>query len=188
MANAEDVTQLLVKVQEGDAEARETLARRVEWELRKIASAYLRRKSGPHSLQTTILIDDAFMRLVGDAAPVAWQSRTHFFRAAARAMRQMLVDHERRRRARKRPPEDRRLPAEALEQATICDPHVDLLALHEALEKLKEIDPRQAEVVQLRQFGGYTLEETARLLDVSRNTVKADWAASRAWLHRELSR
>jgi len=187
MSQSEDVTALLERIKRREPDAREALVRVVENRLRHIAQSYLRRERPDHTLQATVLVDDACLQLLGDAAKLDWENRAHFYRAAARAMRHILIDHERGKQAAKRPPRRLRQPLEGEPVAALGPAPIDVLALHEALEKLAKLDPRQSEVVELHHFGGYTLEETARMLDVSLSTAKAEWTFAKAWLHRELS-
>ena len=181
-----DVTTLLTRATGGDEDAKAELFGRVEHELRVISSAKIRGARADYAVQTTVLIDDAFMRLVRDEARIDWQNRRQFYRAAARAMRRILIDQERARRAQRRgggePPVDVEPDSLGVES-----PLSDLLALDEALTKLAEFSPRQGKIVELHHFGGYTLEETAGILGISRTTAKADWRIAKAWLHKELS-
>lgn len=183
----ETVTVLLNRAGDGDQAARERLFRLLEYELRAIAQKQMRGERAGHSLQTTILIDDAFMRLMGEDAAKNWQDRKHFFRTAAQVMRRILVDHERKRRAQRRGGRaNQRVAVDPDALGTEKD-RLDILALDEALTKLSRFDSRQREVVELRHFAGCTLSETAEILDVSVSTVKADWRMAKAWLHRELT-
>ncbi|MBA2528032.1 MAG: sigma-70 family RNA polymerase sigma factor, partial [Pyrinomonadaceae bacterium] len=153
-------------------------------ELRHQAARYLRRERPGHTLQTTALIHEAYLRLI-DAKDVHWQSRAHFFAIAANLMRRILVEYARRRDADKRGGSHIRLPLdEALAVAEETD--VDLLAIDEALDRLAAIDPQQARVVELRFFSGLSVEETAAALGVSPKTVKRNWSVARAWLRREI--
>jgi RNA polymerase sigma factor (TIGR02999 family) len=180
-----DVTGLLLAWGEGNAEARDALLPLVYSELRRIARARIRAEGpGDHTLQTTALVHEAYVRLV-DGAHVKWQNRVHFYAICARVMRRILVDRARARRSSKRGGDAR--------QAVLADgvgavPARDeeLLALDEALERLAAADSRMAEVVQLRYFGGLTVEEAAHVLGVSRDTVMRDWKTARLWLGREL--
>jgi RNA polymerase sigma-70 factor (ECF subfamily) len=153
-------------------------------ELRHQAARYLRRERPGHTLQTTALINEAYLRLI-DAKDIHWQSRAHFFAIAANLMRRVLVDHARRRDADKRGGANLRLTLdESIAVANEVD--VDLLAIDQALDRLATIDPQQARVVELRFFSGLTVEETAAALGVSPKTVKRDWSVARAWLRREI--
>ena len=185
--SSRDITALLQKAVGGEEEVRSRLFRMVEEELRKIAEAQIRGERSGHSLQPTMLVHDAFMRLVG-ANSLPWDTRKHFYRAAARAMRRILIDYERQRRAQKRGGDGRQVLLDLAGVETVACSLEDLLALDEALDKLAKLDPRQVEVVQLRHFGGYSIEETADILDVSPATVKLEFAAAKTWLYRELTR
>lgn len=174
------ITQLLERLNQGDREAGEELIGSIYAELRGLSGALMRRERPGHTLQPTALVHEAFLRLVqGDTK---WQSRAHFFGAAARAMRRILVDHARGRAAQKRAGGEVRVTFEDLALAA-PDPKLDLLALDEALRALEAEDPRLVKVVELRYFAGCSLEETAALLEVSVATVKRDWLYARAWLY-----
>ena len=138
--------------------------------------------------QVTVLIDDAFLRLVGETADISWHDRKHFYRAAARVMRRMLIDHERQRRAERRGGGEHKRMALDPDMLGETQQRIDVLALDEALTRLSQIDPRQSEIVELHHFGGCSLKETAKLLGISLTTAKADWRTAKAWLHRELTR
>ncbi|MFN2509979.1 MAG: sigma-70 family RNA polymerase sigma factor [Pyrinomonadaceae bacterium] len=179
-----NITHLLNEWSYGDPQALERVTPLVYEELRRQAARYLRRERPGHTLQTSGLINEAYLRLV-DAQDVHWQSRAHFFAIAANLMRRILVEHARRRDADKRGGSQIRVPLhDALPVAAETD--VDLLAIDEALDRLAAIDPRQARVVELRFFSGLSVEETAAALDVSPKTVKRDWSVARAWLRREI--
>ena len=179
------VTQLLHDWSDGDREALDKLIPIVYEELRRQAARYLRRERPGHTLQTTALIHEAYLRLI-DQKNVRWQNRAHFFAIAAQLMRRILVDHARGRQAAKRGGSDIKLP---LEEAMIGSEGrgVDLVALDEALERLASIDPQQSRVVELKFFSGLSVEETAEVLGVSQRTVKRDWNVAKAWLRREIS-
>lgn len=187
MSKPSDITILLERVAGGDGEAIEALVRLVEHELHKIADGYMRRERADHTLQATVLVDEACIQLFGENANLDWESRTHFYRAAAKAMRHLLIDYERRRRASRRPPPEARQTLEALANAAGRESHAELISLNEALERLAQLDPRQCEVVELHHFGGFSIAETAKILGISPSTVKGEWATAKAWLHRELS-
>ena len=154
-------------------------------ELRRQAARYLRRERAGHTLQTTALIHEAYMRLV-DQRHVEWQNRAHFFGVAAQMMRRILVDHARTKKRVKRGGSDVKI---SLADATIPveERDLDVIALDEALTRLAEIDEQQSRVVELRFFSGLTVEETAEVMGISPATVKRDWSMAKAWLHRELS-
>jgi RNA polymerase sigma factor (TIGR02999 family) len=179
-----NITHLLKEWSDGDERALDRLTPLVYEELRHQAARFLRRERPGHTLQTTALIHEAYLRLI-DANDVQWQSRAHFFAIAANLMRRVLVDHARRRDAEKRGGSHIRLTLdEGLAVAKETD--VDLLAIDEALTRLATIDPQQARVVELRFFSGLSVEETAVALGVSPKTVKRDWSVARAWLRREI--
>ena len=181
-----NVTELLRNWSDGDQQAQEKLFQVVYNELHRQAARYLRNEQRGLSLQTTDLIHEAYLRLISQQH-VEWESRLHFFAIAAKIMRRILVDHVRGRQAAKRGGSDIRLP---LEDAMVVHPgqDLDLVALDEALTRLAAIDPQQSQVVELRFFSGLSVEETAKVLDVSERTVKRDWNVAKAWLRRELSR
>ena len=181
-----EVTELLVKWSAGDADALEKLLSIVYAELRRMADHYLRREQSDHTLQATALVHEAYLRLV-KAQGLEWQNREQFFGISANLMRQILVDHARTTRALKRGGKDSDLPLldESLTLSSKSDE--DLLLLDEALDKLSALDAQAARIVELRYFAGLTIEETARVLQVSPMTVKREWATARAWLHREIS-
>lgn len=175
-----DVTELLRAVNSGSGEAYDALLRLIYDELRSIAGGLMRRERGYRTLQPTALVHEAYMRLAGSDS--RWENRAHFFGAAARAMRRILVEHARQRRSQRRGGDLERVTFEDLDvQAE--DPQLDLVALDEALTRLGGIDERLVRVVELRYFAGCTLEETAALLDTATATVKRDWAYARAWLY-----
>lgn len=179
------VTQLLLDWNRGDLQALEKLIPIVYDELRLRAARYLRRERPDHTLQTTALIHEAYLRLI-DQKEVRWQSRSHFYAICAQLMRRILVDHARQRRANKRGGAGLRLTLdEAL--AASAERDVNLLALDEALTRLAEFDPRQSRIIELRYFSGLSIAETAAVLGVSSATVKLDWSMAKVWLRRELS-
>jgi RNA polymerase sigma factor (TIGR02999 family) len=178
-----DVTGLLVAWSNGEEAARSRLIDAVYSELRRLARAHLRRERLDHSLSPTALVHEAYLKLV-DQRKVHWENRVHFFAIAAHVMRRVLVDHARAHQAAKRGA-DARVPL--LDVDVAAEPRdVDLLALDLALDRLSQVDERQSQLVELRYFGGLTIEETATVLSVSPATVKNDWAFARAWLFREL--
>jgi RNA polymerase sigma factor (TIGR02999 family) len=181
-----EVSQLLQAWGQGDSNAFDALVAIVYDELRRMARRHMARQSPGHTLQTTALIHEAYMRLV-DLKDVAWQDRSHFFAVAARAMRHVLVDYARSRRAAKRGGKLRLVSLD--EAATICEERAaEVVALDDALENLAAFDSRKCQVVELRYFGGLSVDETAEVLGVSPETVARDWRIARTWLHRELSR
>jgi RNA polymerase sigma factor (TIGR02999 family) len=178
------VTRLLRAWGDGDEAALEQLLPLVEAELRRLARAYMARERRGHTLQTTALVNEAFMRLV-DARGVRWQDRAHFLGISARLMRRVLVDHARTRGYRKRGGGAHRTTLDDALAVTPA-PSVDLVALDQALEKLAAVDPRKSRVVELRFFGGLSVEETAEVLHLSTDTIKRDWRLAKLWLLREL--
>jgi RNA polymerase sigma factor (TIGR02999 family) len=179
------VTQLLVAWGDGDQAARDELMPLVYEELRRLAHQCLRRERPGHTLQTSALLNEAYLRLV-DQKNIHWQDRSHFFGIAARLMRQVLVDYARKRRYAKRGGDARRV---SLDEAMIASDEraADVVALDDALKSLAEIDPRQSQIVELRFFGGLSIEETAEVLAVSPGTVMRDWTLAKAWLRRAVT-
>ncbi len=179
-----DVTDLLIDWSKGDQEALNKLMPLVYDELHRLASRYLRHERPGHTLQTTALVHEAYLKLV-DERNANWQNRVHFFAAAAQVMRHVLVDYARSRRASKRGGDYCRL---SLDEARISseEKDADLLALNDALNNLAAIDPQQSRVVELRVFGGLTVEETAEALGISPRTVKREWSMAKAWLHKQI--
>lgn len=180
------VTDLLVDWTEGDKAALDRLMPFVYDELRLLAERYLAQERPDHTLQATALVHEAYVKLV-DQRAVRWQSRAHFFGIAAQLMRRILVDHARRRDAAKRGDGVRKLSIEDVVAETPA-PQVDILALDRILDTLAAVDAQQARVVELRFFGGLTVDESAQVLSVSPTTVKRDWRVAKAWLYRELQR
>ena len=178
-------TQALMAHASGDRMAAARLLPLVYDELRHLAGRYMRRERLDHTLQPTALVHEAYLRLI-DASQIDWQGKTHFLAVAATQMRRVLADHARAHGARKRGGGARKL---TLDDNFAISSHgaVDMLTLDEALEKLAQDSPRQSRVVELRFFGGLSVEETARFLDVSASTVKGDWRVAKAWLARELA-
>ena len=181
----QQVTQLLVAWGNGDEVAREELISVVYQELHRLAHHYMKRESPGHTLQTSALVNEAFVRLV-DQRNVRWQNRAHFFGIAAQMMRRILVDYARNRRYSKRGGGAR---AMALDDALIVSDErsAEVVSIHEALQQLAELDPRKGQIVELRFFGGLSIEETAEVLGVSPGTVMRDWTLAKAWLRREIS-
>lgn len=179
-----EVTELLQLWSDGRRDALDRLLPQIYAELRRLASSYLRRERHDHTLQATALVHEAFIKLV-DQRAVRWQNRAHFFGIAAQAMRRILVDHARAHAAGKRGDRARRV---SLDEALVLTdiPNVDLLALDEVLTRLAAIDPQQSRVVELRFFGGLTMDETAEVLHISPATVGREWTLARAWLYAEL--
>jgi RNA polymerase sigma factor (TIGR02999 family) len=180
------VTDLLHDWSGGDEAARNRLVPLVYDDLRRLARAYLARERGGHTLQPTALVHETYLRLM-DHSSLKWQGRAHFLALAATTMRRILVSYARKRQAAKRDHGGDAVPL--CEEHAIAQPSdLDLLTLDAALTALAKVDPRQSRVVELRYFGGFTIEETAQALEISPATVKLDWNLARAWLFRELSR
>jgi RNA polymerase sigma factor (TIGR02999 family) len=181
------LTQLLIAWSQGDAAALEQLAPLVYAELRKLAHRYMTRERAGHTLQTTALVHEAFLRLIG-APQESWQNRAHFYAIAAQMMRRILVDYARANSRAKRGGESTRIALEEVD-FLVSEPALDLdvIALDAALEKLAEIDPRRSRVVELRFFGGLSVEETAYVLQVAPDTIVRDWRVAKAWLFRFLN-
>ncbi len=184
-ASSHEVTQLLVAWGNGDEAARDRLMPLVYDELHRLAHQHMRRERPDHTLQTSALVNEAYLRLV-DQSQIHWESRAHFFGIAARLMRQILVDEARRRNLAKRgggaiqvAPDEARTVSQ--------DQSADVMALDDALESLEKIDSRQSRIVELRFFGGLSIEETAEVLKVSPGTVMRDWTFARAWLRKAMS-
>ena len=181
----QDVTQLLIAWSDGDQAARDQLMSVVYEELHRVARRYMRRESPGHTLQTSALVNEAFLRLV-DQSHVQWQNRAHFFAIAAQMMRRILVDYARSRSYAKRGGGARAL---SLDEGLIVsdERNAEVVAVHEALEEMAKFDARKAQVVELRFFGGLSIDETAEVLGVSTATIRSDWTTAKAWLRREIS-
>ena len=183
--NGPAITLLLNKWRLGDSDAFEEVMQYVYNDLRRRANAYLRNERPGHTLQPTGLVHEAFIKLV-DKQEIDWQDRNHFYAVAAQAMRRVLVDHARGRSRDKRGGKNEDLPLDDASPLPAVSPKIDLLALDEALAHLASFDERQAQVVELKYFGGMTLDETAEILGISPVTVKRDWQIARAWLRSQL--
>jgi RNA polymerase sigma-70 factor (ECF subfamily) len=180
-----EITQLLAQWREGNQSALDDLYPLVYDELHRLARRYMSRERKGHTLQTTALINEAYVRLV-DQKNVQWANRSHFFAISAQIMRRILIDHARRHQYAKRGGGARQVSLE--EAATVVpDQSEELLRLDEALKSLAEMDPRRSQVVELRYFGGLNNEEIAGVLHISENTVTRDWNMARAWLHQQLT-
>ena len=181
-----DVTGMLRAWAQGSPGADEELLRAVYQELRRQAQRAMRREASEHTLQATALVHEAYLRLA-DQRPSAWRNRSQFFGIAAQMMRRILVDHARARLADKRGGGATAITLEeSIASSGDADP-IDVLALHDALDRLAVLDAQQARVVELRYFGGMSIEETAEALGLSPATIKREWAVARAWLARELA-
>ncbi len=185
-SSAHEITRLLQAWSEGDKSALERLVPLVYEELHRLAHHFMARERPGHTLQTGALLNEAYLRLIDSAQP-SWQNRAHFFAVSAQAMRRILVDWARSRQALKRGGEAR--PLELEEALVVGDARAaDFVALDDALKALAALDPRKKEVVELRFFGGLSVEETAEVLKVSPETVMRDWKFAKGWLRRELSK
>ena len=185
MQSGEGITQLLIDWSEGDQAALEKLMPLVYDELRRLARNYLRRERAGHTLEPTALVNEAYLKLV-DQRNAKWQNRAQFFGISAQLMRRILVDHARQHQAAKRGgSKQQRLSITSVERIA-KQPEIDLLALNEALDELTIMDPQQAQIVELKFFGGLSIEETAEVLGISHATVERDWKMARAWLRRQL--
>lgn len=182
------VTVLLQSWRRGDASALDKVAPIVERELRKLASSYLRHESPGHTLQPTALVNEAFVRLIGQGGRIDWESRSHFMGIAARYMRQILVDYARRHNAGKRGAGATVVPLDDDAPVSTAPRSADLLALDEALEKLAEVDPRKARAMELKYFGGLEMAEIASVLNISVKTVEKDVRMAGAWLRAALTK
>lgn len=179
-----EVTQLLVAWSNGDKTALDRLMPLVYNELRRLARHYMNRERPAHTLQTSGLVNEAYLRLI-DQDEMRWENRAHFFGIAARLMREILIEHARSRQAAKRGGAQLRVSLSDVERIA-SRTHVNLIALDEALDRLEAIDPRKSRIVELRYFGGLGIEETAEVIGVSPATVKRDWSMARAWLRCEI--
>lgn len=186
MADSGEVTRLLGEINRGNRAAMDELMPLVYRELHAIAARYFGRERRDHTLQATALVNEAWLRLGGQQS-TSWESHLHFIGIAAILMRRILVDHARAHRAQRRGDGVRRVPLE--DAMAVCeDRAVEMLAIHEALTRLAQMDERQAQIVELRFFGGLSVEETAELLGISAPTVKRQWNSARAWLHAQISK
>lgn len=186
MQPSEGITELLIDWGKGDQAALEKLMPLVYSELRRLAGNYLRRERAEHTLQPTALVNEAYLKLI-DQRNAKWQNRAHFFGISAQLMRRILVDHARQRQADKRGGVEQQRLSITSAQTIVKQPEVDLLALNEALDELAEMDAQQSRIVELKFFGGLSIEETAEVLGVSHATVERDWKVARAWLRRQLA-
>lgn len=180
---ADNLTGLLVEWREGDQAALDRLMPLVYDQLRRIAHRYVQRERTGHTLQTSALVNEAYLRLADQK--VVWQNRAHFFAVTARVMRHILIDHARRRQYMKHGGDARQVSIDEA-AAMSLERAAELIALEEALDELAQLDQRKSHVVELRYFGGLSLEETAETLNISLMTVRRDWRAAKAWLYRRL--
>ena len=182
-----DVTQILSAIEQGDPSAAEQLLPLVYEELRKLAAQKLTQEKGGQTLQATALVHEAYLRLVDGEKAQHWNGRGHFFAAAAEAMRRILVDQARRNLSQRRGGDRQRQPIED-QEIEAPEPSVDLLAVHEALERFHEVDAAAAQIVKLRYFADLTIPQVAEALGISTSTADRSWAYARAWLHAALKR
>ena len=182
----QELTQLLIDWSNGDQAAIDKLMPLVYEELRRLARHYMRRERPGHTLQTSALINEAYMRLV-DQQNISWKNRAHFFGISARLMRQILVDHARAHNNAKRGGDQQKVPLDDIASLSKNRAY-EIVALDDALQSLSTIDPQQTKIVELRFFGGLTIEETAEVLGISHATVEREWSMARAWLRKEMKR
>lgn len=182
--NRSDVTLLLRQMTDGSRSAPDRLLELVYDDLRRLAAAYMKNERPDHTLQATALVHEAYVRLV-DWKNVTWENRAQFFAVAAQVMRKVLIDHARARNTKKRASQ-RLILDEAI--SIPDDKQIDLIALEDALIALEKIDPRQAKIVELRFFGGLSIEETAYVMELGESTVRREWTFAKAWFQRELRR
>ena len=184
MGGSQNITQILLKWSEGDEAALGELLPLVHDELRRLAARLLRHERANHTLQPTALVNEAYLRLV-NPQEIEWQSRAQFYGLASKLMRHILVDHARKNgTAKRREPELSWAPADIIQVDRNSE--IDFLAVHEALERLAKFDLQKARIIELRFFGGLSIEETAEVLKIGHATVERDWKLARAWLRREL--
>jgi RNA polymerase sigma-70 factor, ECF subfamily len=183
---ADDITLMLIELTDGNQDVVDQILPHIYGELRRLAGSYLRRERSDHTLQPTALVHEAYMKLV-DQRQVKWQNRAHFFGIAAQVMRRILMDHARKHKAEKRGGEADKLPLEDEILVVSTNRSDQLLALDEALETLAKLDPQKAKIVELRYFGGLSIEETAEVIGVSVPTINRQWRTAKAWLYGQLS-
>ena len=186
MERANHITQLLQSWNRGDQDAMDELMPLVFDELHKVAQRYMSGERPGHTLQTTALVNETYMRLV-NSQETNWEGRTHFYGVCAQMMRRILVDWTRSRQALKRGGEDRAVDLDSEALAAVSQPRMNLVAVDDALNALSAIDPRKGRVVELRFFGGLSVKETAEVLGISAETVQRDWKMAKSWLRRELN-
>ncbi|MBU0753884.1 MAG: sigma-70 family RNA polymerase sigma factor [Planctomycetes bacterium] len=186
MPSRDEITRLLNDLRSGKDGAEEAVLPMVYDELRALARQYMRHERPGHTLQTTALVHEAYLKLGGESDST-WESKSHFLRVAARAMRNVLIDHARRKRSAKRGGDRVREPLDRAVDLFEASAELDLVALDSALEGLGAIEKQMVDIVELRFFGGFTLEETAKILGISKTTVKQDWTLARAWLKQKIA-
>lgn len=184
--STQELTQMLIQLSEGKSQVIDDILPLVYQELRSLAGNYLRRERADHTLQPTALVHEAYIKLI-DQTQVKWQNRAHFFGIAANIMRRILVDHARKHGAHKRGGDAEKMPLEEEILIVSEGKSAELLALDEALENLAKLDPQKSKIVELRYFGGLSIEETAEVIGVSVPTINRQWRMARAWLFNEIS-
>jgi RNA polymerase sigma factor (TIGR02999 family) len=186
MSKDSEITQMLIELTDGNRDVVDQILPHIYDELRRLAGSYLRRERSDHTLQPTALVHEAYMKLI-DQNRVKWQNRAHFFGIAAQVMRRILMDHARKHTAEKRGGDADLIPLEEEILIVSQDKSSELLALNDALDELAKIDPEKARIVELRYFGGLSIEETAEVIGVSVPTVNRHWKMAKAWLYSELA-
>ena len=181
------ITQMLIELTDGNTEVVDRIYPFIYDELRRLAGSYLRRERSDHTLQPTALVHEAYIKLI-DQRSVKWQNRAHFFGIAAQVMRRILMDHARKHNADKRGGDIEKLPIEEEILVVSHERSAELIALDDALQSLAEIDPQKAKIVELRYFGGLSIEETAEVMGVSVPTINRQWRMAKAWLYGQVSR
>jgi RNA polymerase sigma factor (TIGR02999 family) len=185
-ADPANITQMLIDLTDGNAEVVNQILPHIYDELRRLASSYLRRERSDHTLQPTALVHEAYMKLI-DQKKVRWQNRAHFFGIAAQVMRRILLDHARKHNAEKRGGEAEKMPIEEEILVVSHAKSAELIALDDALESLASLDEQKAKIVELRYFGGLSIEETAEVLGVSVPTINRQWRIAKAWLYSQIA-
>jgi RNA polymerase sigma-70 factor (ECF subfamily) len=185
-SSSNEITQMLIELTDGNQEVVNQILPHIYDELRRLAGGYLRRERPDHTLQPTALVHEAYMKLI-DQKQVRWQNRAHFFGIAAQVMRRILMDHARKNKAEKRGGDADKLPLEEEILLVSADSSNQLLALDDALRTLAELDPQKAKIVELRYFGGLSIEETAEVMGVSVPTINRQWRMAKAWLYGQLA-
>lgn len=181
-----DITRMLIELTDGNTEVVNSILPHIYDELRRLAGSYLRRERADHTLQPTALVHEAYMKLI-DQKKVKWQNRAHFFGIAAQVMRRILLDHARKHKADKRGGEAEKLPLEEEILVVSHEKSNELIALDDALDALAAIDPQKAKIVELRYFGGLSIEETAEVMGVSVPTINRQWRTAKAWLYGQIA-
>lgn len=185
-SDTHQITQMLIELTDGNAEVVERILPHIYDELRRLAGSYLRRERSDHTLQPTALVHEAYIKLI-DQKKVKWQNRAHFFGIAAQVMRRILMDHARKHNADKRGGDYEKLPIEEEILVVSHEKSAELIALDDALQALAELDEQKAKIVELRYFGGLSIEETAEVMGVSVPTINRQWRMAKAWLYSQVS-